>query len=74
MDVPDKVKNTVIFLSEAIDRIHLPENISDVLQNHQLDYVSCAALNLLAAVMNCLSATITYKASKRKSFNARYMI
>jgi hypothetical protein len=64
--VTEQVEKTVTFLSTAIDGIQLPEDISKVLCNQQLDHISCSALNLEAAIMNCLSIAIAYAASKAK--------
>lgn len=57
------VEEILSFLSIAVDRIHVTEGFSDVLNQTHLEVVYCSALNLLAAVVECLAIIITYLTS-----------
>ena len=59
-----KATQVVTYLSMAIQTIQLPEDLSNVLRDDQLDHVSCASLNLTAAIMDCLAVSIGCIANK----------
>ena len=47
-----------MFLLDAVDGIDLPQNIRKILNDPQRSHISSTALNLEAAVINCLSVVI----------------
>jgi len=59
-------ETTVEFLGRRIQSIQLPRGISQVLDDGQLDYICCAALNLEAAIMICLSVALKGIQTKTK--------
>lgn len=65
--VKDEVKDTVTSLSDAIESIQLPLNLSKILRHRENDHVACRPLNLEATVMDCLAAAIQLIGSRRES-------
>ena len=66
-DGPEQVVKTIFSLSSAIDSLHLPTGVEDIVNQDQLDRVCCSSLNLEAATMNCLSVAIKYSQGGYKS-------
>jgi hypothetical protein len=63
-EIGETVAHVVAYLSMAIQTIQLPAELSKVLREDRLDPVSCAALNLTAAIMDCLAVSIRCIADK----------
>jgi hypothetical protein len=63
------VEEALTSLSSAISRIKVTEGFRDVLQQHQLDEVDCAAINLSAAVTEYLAIAIQYFADNSIGMN-----
>ena len=51
-------------LADAIQRIQLKEDMSTILSAEKLDDIECAAINLSAAVMDCLAIAIICASKK----------